>query len=169
VSLQLHDHRLVPEAWYVLLKKFATDEWLRIPLGILTGTIFVAAKRLTVDDGTFRSFVERHWQNSALRTDFNGFAYYRIEFYTIAAVLSLLALTFCLPMIWRVLDSWVHGVVSGLTAIWGLSFFIFLGFEPLSLIASYLGPRFLHLCFRSQASRFIFWLPHAEPEPIRFQ
>jgi hypothetical protein len=139
LSIHSHNRPLPSDPWHVLVERFAVAEWLKVPLGVLYGALLVAVKRLTINDPAFRQAVSKHWQDSTLRVDFSGFGYYRIELWTIGAVLSLLILVFCGTLLLKLFKSWIQGVVSGLTVVWGLSFFCYFSFEHLTLGQKIIG------------------------------
>jgi predicted KAP-like P-loop ATPase len=148
--------RFLSGSWPLQLGRFLEEEWSKIPLGILAGALLLGLERLTFNDAAFHSFVVKLWQNSSIKNDSGGFDHYHIELYTIATVLVLLAIKRWAPLIARVLNSWTEGVVSGLTATWGLSFFYNFCFEHLSLGRKLVGTIALGSAFSLLSAVFRF-------------
>ena len=127
LDTHIHNRRLLRRPWRVLLGLFAAREWSKIPLGTLLGALLAATRRLVISDEVFHAFVSQHWQTFAIKDAFTGIGAYRAEIYAIGIGLVVLALTQYVPALVKVLRSWTEGVVSGLTVIWGSSFFYYFG------------------------------------------
>jgi len=111
--------------------KFAAREWPRVPIGIFLGALLAIARKLVLDDAAFRLFVSQRWQTSALNGAFSGFVYYQREIYTVILAAATLVLIRYLPALGRIVRSWIEGVVSGLTVIWGIcTFYCFATPQP---------------------------------------
>jgi hypothetical protein len=142
-----HHTRTFTEAWPTLVRKFLAEEWLRIPAGVALGFLLAALRKLLLSDVVFRSTIAKRWQESTIRTTFSGFSNYQVELAGILAAVTIIALALSMPLIVKIINSWFHGIVSGLSVLWAFSFFYYFGFGLWTLGEKLTRALILGFCF----------------------
>jgi hypothetical protein len=121
-----------PETWLARLAKFAGNEWPKAPLGASLGVLCAILKESFAGDPIFQEALRSKWASLARRSPFNGLVEYKFLLVAFLLALFLAVLPRILEFVLSILNSWFRGIISGLSFLWAVSFFVGFGFHPSS-------------------------------------
>ncbi len=138
--------------WRGRLSEFAKNEWPKAPLGAAIGVLCAIFEEAIRRDSVFQTRAANKWVSVLERLPFGGWTEYRSLLVVLLVILCVAVAPRLLRLAVRVVKSWMLGIVSGMSFLWAVSFFLGFGFGDRSLlrgssVAIVLAVAFSAVCF----------------------